>query len=352
MVIVIGSGLHEGFAEKITEHLKQRGKNAEMFLYELTEFKGFSAGGINIGERKIRFPEKLIDALERDDEAILVVRGRYGLWNSDAIFMETCQLIDTLKSGLLNMKGKRVKRLCLVMPKEGYVKQDKVFSDDNGKPMFGESISIATQRKAFKLLGADMLITVYPHDFRLPEDREGWIKTETEGHVIQDWTGFAWAVNPVRHVAEFFIKKGIKIDAVIAPDRGAYEFSSYIAGILEAESSYIDSHRMRSDPRIIVNKKEFAMDLAEKNVLLVDDWILTGSKIKNAIDALLKGGENFSPPKSIHVAVIHGELTGNTYDELMKRGIKLYCTNTMKNPAENIDITPLIADRIERLFLN
>ena len=296
---------------------------------------------------KIVFPEEIIEELRKDDNVILVLRGKYKYWNSDSMFMESCQLVDTLKSGGPNMKGESAKRLCVVFPKEGYVKQDKIFKDDCEKTILGESLSVATQRKVLKSLGADLMISLYPHDFRLPEDGEGWIKTE-----YQNWTNFVWAINPVKVIPEYFRKKNIHIDLVVAPDRGAYDFSEYIANKLGAECSYIDSHRSREDCNIVMTKNDLCKDLSGKSILIPDDWILAGGKTKNAIKFLKPEGQKEKWPKEIHIAVIHGEMNGNAYEELMERNIKLYYTNSVENPAGVIDVTIIMADRIKKLFLD
>ncbi|NOX71339.1 MAG: hypothetical protein GXO64_01425, partial [Candidatus Micrarchaeota archaeon] len=346
MVIFIGHKRHRKFTDSIAMNVaKIANIEPAIFSYETTVFKGFSSDDYNVGERKIKFPEKLIESLDYDKDVVLIVRGEYSRWDSDALFMETCQLIDTLKSGLPNMKGRKAHRLCIVLPKEGYVKQDKIFKDDNGNMIYGESISVLTQRKVLKLLGADIILTVYPHDFRLPKDEEGWISTTTgKGEELQNWTGFAWAINPSSLLADYFISNKIKIDIVIAPDKGAYDFAKFIAEKIGAQCAYLDAHRSRKDATKITTRNMLDVNLTGKNILIPDDWILTGSKTKNAID-ILKGGE-FGNPDNIYVSVVHGEMTGDTYRELVKRGIMLLCSNTIENPEATIDITPLLAKRI------
>jgi len=182
-------------------------------------------------------------------------------------------------------------------------------------------------------------------------NNEGWIKTTSFwGGVIQDWTDFAWAINPTQLIADYFIGNNTKIDVVIAPDKGAYEFAKEIADKLNADSVYIDAHRSRKDATRINTKNALDINLSGKRVLIPDDWILTGSKVKNAIELLKKRKDN--SPAEIHVGVIHGELTGNAYKELADSGIRLHCSNTIKNPEEKIDITPLLAERIKNIFID
>ena len=343
MAIVIGSDEHKDFVSSIAKNIE----GSKVFFYKKTQFRGYSSGGIWIGEHKISFPEELIKEMQKDDDVILVIRGKYKYWNSDSMFMEVCQLVDTLKSSGPNMKGVKAGRLCLVLPKEGYVKQDKIFKDDKGEKVFGKSLSIATHRKVLKKLGTDIIISLYPHDFRLPDDKEDWIKTD-----YQNWKEFAWAVNPVKLIPDYFRKNNIAIDIVVAPDKSAYDFSKYIADSIGADCLCIDSHRSREDCGIVTSKNALHRDLSGKFVLIPDDWILAGGKTKNAIKFVRPKGHKDKWPKEIHIAVIHGEMNGNAYDELMEKDIKLYCTNSVENPAGIIDVTDILADRIKKLFLD
>lgn len=369
MVIFVGSDEHKDFVSKlVSEYETASGPRPGLFYYKKTRFKGFSVGNIKIGEHKITFPNDFIDSLDKDDDIVLVVRGEYGKWNSDAFFTEICQLTDTLKNAGPNMKGKKAKRLCIALPREGYVKQDHIFRDDEGNIIYGESLTSTMQRRIFKNLGADMLLTVYPHDFRLPGEGEGWIRTAADGNdiskmiidseevekegnkIIQDWTNFAWAINPVKIVAEHFSENDIKIDVVVAPDRGSYPFSKFIADSMGAECAVIDSHRWRKDTNQITSDG-IDYDVSGKSVLIPDDFILAGGKTRHAIDQVRKGNDKSKWPKEIHIAVIHGEMSGTAYESLMKRNVELYCSNSIKNPAEKLDITPILARRIHEKFI-
>ncbi len=363
MVIVIGSDEHKDFVSSVANKLDK----SKVFFYHKTQFKGFSSGDIKIGEHKISFPEKLTEELKKDDKVVLIVRGKHSKWNSDALFLEMCQLVDTLKNGGPNMKEAKAKRLCLVLPREGYGKQDHMFRGEDGNVTYGESFTSVMQRRILKNLGTDLMITVYPHDFRPEDDREGWIKTacskkdpskvllgnaeirDKDVRIIQDWTDFAWSVNPVSIISDFFRKKNIKIDSVVAADKSAYGFSKFVAGELGVECILIESHRSRDDTTKITCETEPNLKLKGKSVLLPDDMILTGSKIFHAIDCL-RSEEN-DCPKEIHIAVIHGEMTGNTYEKLLERDVKVYCSNSIANPVEFMDMTPVLAERINRLFL-
>ena len=364
MTIVIGSDGHKDFVSSVAKNLD----DSKVFFYHKTQFKGYSSGDVRIGEHKISFPEELVEELKTDGNVILIVRGKYSKWNSDALFLEMCQLVDTLKSGGPNMKGVKAERLCLVLPREGYGKQDHMFRGEDGNIIYGESLTSSMQRRILKSLGTDLIITVYPHDFRPEGDREGWIKTacskenpselllgneeigNREVSIIQDWTGFAWSVTPVKIISDFVKRKNIRIDAVISADKSAYSFSKFIADKLGVECILIESHRSREDATKITCNNEINAKLKGKSVLLPDDMILTGSKIFHAINCL-RSDENNSP-EEIHIAEIHGEFTGDTYEKLIEKNVKVYCSNTIQNPAEVMDITEILAERINRLFLD
>jgi pyrimidine operon attenuation protein/uracil phosphoribosyltransferase len=92
--------------------------------------------------------------------------------------------------------------------------------------------------------------------------------------------------------------------------RGAY-LAQRIAGCIEKIDNtaipvgILDITLYRDDLTLIaaqpvVHKTEIGFDIADKNIVLVDDVLYTGRTIRAALDALI----DFGRPKSIHLAVL------------------------------------------------
>jgi len=306
-------------------------------------------------------PVQLSRAIKKGEDVVLVVRGRYGSdWNSDRLMGIARQATEVLKSGDPEyLSGAVAKRLCLVMPHEPFTKQDKLFVDD-GRQLRGAAKTLKMDRKDLKRDGVDLMLTVFPHDYR----REGWVRKKAhKGHeqivytdwtdveqdglcYVEDWKNFLWAIDPVHLVPEYIRRAGIKIDVAVSPDGNASSMCTAVRKDLGIWETGITKHRSRKDStQIRTTRRLDPTRIKGRSVGIFDDWVLRGTTMMHAIEDVRKAGA-----KAVHCFCVHGEFVGDAYERLKALGVKLYTTDTIDNPSAVISTTEQIAERLNTLF--
>ncbi len=306
-------------------------------------------------------PTNLARAIANGEGVVLVVRGKSGEdWDSDRLFGIACQATEILKSGDPEyLGGVRAGKLCVVMPHEPFTKQDKLFTY-RGKPTRGAAKTLKMGRRILRSMGVDLLLTVFPHDYR----REGWVRKKAyrgkehevytdwsdldqEGlYYVEDWKGFAWAIDPIHLIPEYIRRADIRIDVAVSPDFSASSMCTGIRKDLGIWETGIRKSRSRRDStRLRTTEQLDPKKIKGRSVGIFDDWILRGTTMKHAIKAVKLAGA-----KEAHCVSIHGEFVGDAHSELKKLGIKLYATDTVDNPSAVISTTEQIAERLKSLF--
>ncbi len=306
-------------------------------------------------------PTNLARAIAKGEGVVLVVRGKSGDgWDSDKLFGITCQATEILKSGDPEyLGGVRADKLCVVMPHEPCTKQDKLFTY-KGKPTRGAVKTLKMNRRILKLMGVDVLVTVFPHDYR----REGWVRKKAYGgkehevhtdwsdleqdglYYVEDWKGFAWAVDPTHLIPEYIRRTGIKIDVAVSPDFNASSMCTNIRKDLGIWETGIRKSRSRKDStQVRTTKRLDPTKIEGRTVGIFDDWVLRGTTMKSAIKAVKSAGA-----EKVHCFCIHGEFAGDAHAELRRLGVELYSTDTIDNPSAVISTTEQIAERLRTTF--
>lgn len=187
----------------------------------------------------------------------------------DEHLIEFCLLSDALsRQGSTNLIG--------VVPWLGYSKQDKVFLP--GEPLSAKVIAQILQvTKIKKIITFDLHNRAITGFFDIP--------------VVE------LSAKPL--FLDYFRKK---IDGdewvVVAPDEGAVKSSAYFARELNVPIAYLDKRRDLKTGKVEVVSMNG--EVKEKNVIIVDDMIATGSTMMATASYLKKMGA-----KSIRVAATH-----------------------------------------------
>ncbi len=159
---------------------------------------------------------------------------------------------------------------------------------------------------------------------------------------------------PVDHLygSGAFAKRLPKSDAsnlvVVAPDVGALKMARSYARLLGAELALVDKRRPRQNVAEVMN---IIGDVADKNVLLIDDMIDTAGTLTSGAHALKQAGA-----LDIMAACTHPLLSGPAYDRIESSEIKhLFVTDTipLKRESEKItvvSVAELFADAIHRIY--
>jgi ribose-phosphate pyrophosphokinase len=210
------------------------------------------------------------------------------------------------------------KNITLIAPYLAYMRQDKVFNP-------GEGI---TSRYFASLLSDNFnaLITVDPHLHR-------W-KSLSQIYSIP-----TQLIHAGKAIAEW-IKNNISHPLIIGPDQ---ESEQWIAAIAEANNApYVIAVKTRSGDRDVAVTIPGLEPYHEYIPVLVDDIISTGKTLMSAAKVLQQA--KFTPPFCIG---IHAIFAGDSYNELLKSGIKKVVTcNTIHHFSNAIDLNPSIAEII------
>tara|TARA_Y100000310_G_C20699605_1_gene828505 strand:- start:148 stop:1011 length:864 start_codon:yes stop_codon:yes gene_type:complete len=234
-----------------------------------------------------------------------------------SIFPANDSLIDLIFTASY-CKTLGAKRIIMVCPYLGYMRQDKQFHKY-------EVVSAPIMAKLISTY-ADELITIDPHLHRIPKLSKIFsIKTKT--------------LTAVDLIANH-IKKNIKDGVIIGPDGESYQWDIAVAKITHFPFTILKKVRKSSyNIKITFNDK---IDVKGKNVIIIDDVISTGRTLLKTINHV----KSFKP-KGIYCFATHGVLAGDAASKIVKTGAKLICTNTIPNKYDKIDISKLISDSIK-----
>ncbi|MCH9613210.1 MAG: Ribose-phosphate pyrophosphokinase [Chlamydiia bacterium] len=141
-------------------------------------------------------------------------------------------------------------------------------------------------------------------------------------------------------------KRLLEHPVVVTPDVGSIRLANIMAHALETEFAIVDKRRINSDK---VESGALIGSVKDRDVLLVDDMVSTGSTLKAAANVCREAGA-----KRIYAAVTHGLLLGDIFsDSAIER---LIITDTISLPSdvnrEKVEIlraAPLFAKAIESI---
>lgn len=156
-------------------------------------------------------------------------------------------------------------------------------------------------------------------------------------------------MTPTHLFAEFYKKHGLKDNLVIvSPDHGGVTRARLLAREFDhASVAIIDKHR---DEFNAIDHMRLIGEVKDKNVIIVDDIIDSGSTLVKASELLLNAGA-----KSVYVAASHGVFSKDAVRSLEKSRIeKVLITDSIPliKPSPKISvvsIAPLIAATINNL---
>lgn len=225
--------------------------------------------------------------------------------NTNDSIVELLLLLDLLK----DLDAKKIHTVITYL---GYARQNKRF---NGN----ESMSAKTILKLVDEF-SDSIAVINCHFLHSPGE------FEFENVKIVNLDAF-----PV--IANYF-KDKLDKPIVISPDKGSMNYARVVSEILDCNYDYLEKERISGED---VKTSPKRLDVANRDVLLIDDMISTGRTIIKAADIIRSQN-----PKSITTACIHG---------VFSRGVVggVVCTDTILTEVSRISVTDLIADYLRGL---
>jgi len=221
---------------------------------------------------------------------------------------------ETLLRLCMMAKGARqhgAKKITLVAPYLGFMRQDKVFrpGDVQSNVVMGQMLSSFI----------DKVITIDPHLHRVRSLKEVFACKTT--------------CLSANDTLARYIKRKFKRPVIIGPDWESYQWAEDIAGQIGCDSTVLE--KTRYSGRKVSSKLLKPVDLKGKDCIIVDDIISTGHTM---VEAMKKA----RGARSVHAIGVHGLFVEDALKKMSKFDSVL-CTNTIEHKNSKINVSELIA---------
>ena len=256
-------------------------------------------GGDLVGIEIKKFPdgEKYVRVSGSPREAT-VVQSTFA--PQDEHIVELLLIADALREN-------GAEKLRAVVPYFAYSRQDRVTKN-------GEPVSV---RAIMRTLGV-YYDELYVFDIHNPG-------------TLRFFPGKAVNLSPAKAMAEYFGER-LGDGIVLAPDKGALARAKAVAEELGLEYSHFEKERISPTE---VRMKPVDVDVAGRNVLIVDDIISTGGTMIRAANLLKDMGA-----EKVFVAATHGVFAEGAIERVGKAVDELAVTNTIPTPVSKISVVP------------
>ncbi len=202
-----------------------------------------------------------------------------------------------------------------VLPYMGYARQDEAF--EAGHPVSARAMARAISS------GTDRVLTVDPHE-----------------EAVCDF--FEVPAEPVEAASRLAEPLPTELDdpLFLSPDDGALDIAetvrdSYGAG----EVDYFEKERLSGSE---VELSPSDADVADRDVVVTDDIIATGSTMSGAVEILQERGAN-----RVFVTCVHPMLAADAFSKLSRAGVAaIYGTDTIERPVSEVSVAPVIAEKL------
>jgi len=205
-----------------------------------------------------------------------------------------------------------------VIPYMGYARQDREF-------LPGEIVTMKVLGKLFKGAGASKIIAVDIHS--MIGFKHFSIKTKN--------------VSAIPELVRYVKKLSLKNPLIVSPDQGGKERAKAFAKELGSEYIALEKKRDRKTGKVQIKTKNLD-EVANRDLILVDDMISTGGSIVKATQFLKK-----QKCKKVYVACTHALLMNDAERKIKKAGVtKIISANTIPGKTSIVDISNTIAKAI------
>jgi ribose-phosphate pyrophosphokinase len=234
--------------------------------------------------------------------------------------MELLIMIDALRRASAH-------RITAVIPYFGYARQDR--KDQPRVPITAKLVAnLLTVAGASRILTMDLHAGQIQGFFDIPVD-----------HLFS-----------VGVFVDYFSKMNIKDLVAVSPDVGSIKMARAYAKRVSAGLAIIDKRRVSPEKAEAIH---IMGEVEDKNVIIVDDMVATGSSLIEAVEALKK-----AKAKTIYAAITHGILSGPAIERIDQcKGLeKLLISDSIplleekKNPKiQVLSVANLLAEAIKRI---
>ncbi|WP_394740722.1 ribose-phosphate diphosphokinase [Natronococcus roseus] len=256
-----------------------------------------------------RFPDGELlaaapDVADRDVDRAVVVASTT---SSDA-HLEVLQLQDAVREA-------GVDEVVTVLPYMGYGRQDKAF--EAGHPISARAVARAVST------GTDRVLTVNPH----------------EESICDFFEPSATAVDAADRLADP-LPADLEDPVFLSPDAGAVELAETVRDAYGmGATDYFEKTRL-SGTEVEISPSDVAV--ADRDVVVTDDIIATGSTMSEAVDVLGERGVG-----RVFVTCVHPLLARDAVTKLSRAGVEaIYGTDTIERQYSAVSVAPSVADEL------
>ena len=251
-----------------------------------------------------RFPdgEGIVRVGDPGDHAIVVASTV-----SDEAHVELLQLQDAVREA-------GASEVTTVLPYMGYARQDRAF--EAGEPVSARAVARAISS------GTDRVVTVNPHEEAVCDYFDVPAEAVDAAGLLAD---------PLPELTD---------PLFLAPDDGAIDLAESAATAYgRGETDYFEKTRHSGDEVEIAPSDA---DCADRDVVLVDDIIATGSTMSESVAILDERGAD-----RVFVTCVHPLLASNAALKLSRAGVAaVYGTDTIERPVSEVSVAPVVADAL------
>jgi ribose-phosphate pyrophosphokinase len=270
---------------------------SQAFAAALARALGEELGAV--GYRRFPDGELLVEGPADIEGRAVVV----GATLSAAAHVELLQLQDAAREAGAD-------EVVTVLPYMGYARQDEAFTP--GQPVSARAVARALSP------GTDRVLTVNPH----------------EPAVCEFFDVPARAVDAAGCLADPLA--ALSDPVFLAPDEGARALARTVRDAHGAgDTDHFEKHRDRDTGDVSVTPRD--VDVAGRDVVVVDDIVATGSTMAQAIDAL-------DGPARVVVACVHPLLVEDARTTLERAGVdRIVGTDTVERAVSRVSAAPAVA---------
>ena len=266
--------------------------------------------------KKANFVKSQIRVFE-DGESKITLSGKISKKKS-VVVQSIYPPVDTnlIQALSLISKAKEISsEVIAVIPYMGYARQDRKF-------LPGEIVTMKVLGKLFKGAGASKIIVIDIHS--MIGLKHFSIKTKN--------------ISAIPELVRYVKKLRLKNALVISPDHGGKERAKEFAKELGTEYIALEKKRDKKTGKVQIKTKNLN-EVANRDLILVDDMISTGGSIVKATQFLKK-----QKCKKIYVACTHALLINNAEIKIKKAGItEIISSNTIPGKTSIVDVSETIA---------